>query len=749
MLQYVRLIAMKPFVVSLLLASALFGAHQTIDPAKGLVLANNHVRLEFAPENMGLVAMVDLATGRNHIPPIASGVKPRLWELTIGRGATSRAMDNSYRVCSLARVETLPGRVRRAVMEWNGMRWWLEDNAFTVRVTIDLPPDSGIAQWRIFVENNSDYWGLRSVAFPVVAGFPAAGAYDIARPVFASGGHLLKQWSDPVQGRHPSGGWPMQFFSLHSGKDSVYAGTRDADGRAKDFGAEPGKQFSVIHYPENLTEAGSGWPDFYPVEFGVFQGSWVDAARHYREWALRQKWAAAGKLSGRSLSQLILNASFWVCESWLWKDPPSSPARSADMNEWVREKTKAAEKADPRELNLPLFEAQERMGVPAALHWYNWHQTDFDHQYPHFFPAKPGAAERVRDLVSRGVLVMPYINGCSADMNIPDWDKFAPYAIRDEAGGLRHHFYSDAAGRLLTMCPTQAFWQGTVARLVDRLVSELGVNGVYVDQVSAMEHELCFNRAHGHPLGGGRYWTDGNRELLRKVRHVAERASRRVTITSEGADEMFLDLVDANLTWAQPADYEIPLMQIVYSGYTILFGSPVDFTQSDRLFRYAQGQALIDGRQNGWMSLRLFDDRHEAKIRYLKECARTRARFGRYLTYGRLLEPITPLSCVPSFTEDVFGWNDKHRGSAPVAEGRLYQAEDGRLAVCRANYGDQPVSFRYRVDPRRFGGSGIAFERTDLLEAASVNVFELPAITESTSKAAGTAREMRPAATRR
>jgi hypothetical protein len=219
---------------------------------------------------------------------------------------------------------------------------------------------------------------------------------------------------------------------------------------------------------------------------------------------------------------------------------------------------------------------------------------------------------------------------------------------------------------------------------------------------------------------------DGNRELLRKVRNVADRAGRQVTITSEGADEMFLDLVDANLTWAQPTDWEIPLMQVVYSGYTLLFGSPCDYQQSDRFFRYGQGQALIDGRQNGWMNLRLFDPKHERKVQYLKECARTRAAYGKYLTYGQFLEPVSPLDAVPTFSEDVFGWNRKHRGSAPVAEARLWKAEDGGLAIFFANYGDERVRFRYRVDPARFGGKRGAIEHTESLEPASVKVVELP-----------------------
>ena len=118
---------------------------QAVDPAKGLVLANDYVRLEFEPGGMGLRAMVDLKSGRNHLQP--GQEKATLWEVTLGRGTLNKPATNNYKPCNYARIDTLPGNVRRAVMEWNGLRWWLEDKSLTIRVTVDLPPDSGIAQW--------------------------------------------------------------------------------------------------------------------------------------------------------------------------------------------------------------------------------------------------------------------------------------------------------------------------------------------------------------------------------------------------------------------------------------------------------------------------------------------------------------------------------------------------------------------------------------------------------------------------
>jgi hypothetical protein len=680
---------MTKLLFALLFTTAVWGA--AVDPAKGLTLENRFVRLEFEPGGMGLSAMIDRAGGFNHIGPVEG--KHLLWEVNFGRGTQVRPMNNNYKLCTYARVDRMADGTQRAVMEWNDLRWWLENGAVTVKVIVELPPDSGIARWRIFVENLSDYWGVWTVSYPLVNGFPAAGSYDIARPVFASGGHLLKAWKEKVEGRYPSGNWPMQFMALSAGKNSVYLGTQDPEARAKDFLVEPGVRAATVHYAENMGVAGSDWPDYHPIEFGVYQGNWIGAAHHYRGWALKQKWAQAGPLSRRAdMPQLVKDIGAWVQEGWEWNGA----------------------KGTPGEMNAPFVEAQRMMGTPMGLHWYGWHHMPFDNDYPHFLPAKPGFKERVKDLVSRGLLVMPYINGSSADMNIKDFDRFAPHAIMDEAGGLRMTKYSEQAGRLLSMCPSSVFWQDAISTLVDKLIGEEGVNGVYVDQISAMKHELCFNPKHAHPLGGGHYWATGNRELLRKIKNVAGKNGRNAVITSEGADEVFFDLLDANLTWALPTDWEIPMMEMVYSGYTIFIGSPCDFNQNARLFRFAQGQALIDGRQNGWMNFSLFKPEHAEKAAYLRQCARYRVAAKKYLTYGRLVEPIESSTAVPQFSDDQFGWNTKHRGTAPLAEGRLWQAEDGKLGVLLANYSDQEIPFTWRVDPGRYGMKGGAYKLADL-----------------------------------
>ena len=106
-------------------------ASKTVDPADGLVMSNEHVRLEFEPEGMGLTAMVDLATGHNHIQSVEG--KHLLWEIAFCKGTQNRKINNNYKPCNYARVENLPDGGQLATLEWNELRWWLEDSVVTIR----------------------------------------------------------------------------------------------------------------------------------------------------------------------------------------------------------------------------------------------------------------------------------------------------------------------------------------------------------------------------------------------------------------------------------------------------------------------------------------------------------------------------------------------------------------------------------------------------------------------------------------
>jgi len=737
---------MKPIVfltlaIVLNLTSANLTAQSFIDPALGFTLENDYVRYVFEPVGMGLSAMTDKRTGYNHIDNVQG--KHLLWQIVFGKGTQRPSIDNNYKPCSYANHIKNKEGDQVLILEWNDLRFWEEDSISSVKVTVKLPADDGVARWKISVSNRSDYWGLWEVSCPAVNGFPTAGNYDLAVPVTGTGGHLLKGWDGIFKKRSPSGFMPMQFVSFNKGSDAVYFSSQDGESRAKDFSFDSKeKTLSLIRYPENMGVAGSDLPGYYEVYFGPYQGGWLEAAYRYRDWALNQIWTAKGPISRRAdFPEIATNIGFWIRDTWVWDLPPEEDKNTGDPLSWRRDER------DPHEMNIPFLNAMKKMETPIAFQWYGWHHVLFDNEYPHYLPPLKGFKERVAELVDAGALIVPYINGLSADSKLSDWYMFDPHAIKDEAGGLRQKFYRDGAGRLTPMCPNQNFWQYTVNNIVDSIVNVYGANGIYMDEISCNSHELCFNPDHRHPLGGGRYWADGYRDLYRKTLNIAHQSGKDIVITSESANEIFYDLVTANLFTGRPTDYEIPMLQVVYSGYTLFYASRCDFRGSRNLFNFCVGQGFIDGKQIGWMDFDLFRPEFNNKLEYLKLCAKYRVSTKDYLTFGRLIKPVYPENEMPVFEEEFKG-GGAHKGKAPCAEARLWQAEDGRIAVFFASYTDKQTTFKYRIDPSEYGlvadkyqiseitpescqplakTSGV-ISRTEILEPNSVKVIEISVV---------------------
>jgi len=736
---------MRHIFVCILLFSLISGAGATgrtvIDPSMGCKLENKFSRYVFEPVGMGLSAMVDLETGYNHIDPVDGG--HLLWEVVFGKGIQRPSINNNYKPCSYATLIKKTNGDQMLILEWNDLRFWNEDSICSVKLTIELPENNGIAQWRISVSNLSDYWGLWEVACPAINGFPAGGRYDVAFPTTGSGGHLIKNWEDVLRQRSPSGFFPMQFMSFNAGTNAVYFSSSDGESRAKDFYVNSKeKKLSLVRYPENMAVTGSDLPDYYPVSFGPYQGGWLEAAHRYREWAMQQIWTARGPISQRpDFPEIATNIGFWVRDTWVWDLPADVNKNTGDPHTWGRDER------DPHEMNLPFLKAMETMGVPIAFQWYGWHHNTFDFEYPHFLPPLKGFKERVAELVGAGALIVPYINGLSADSKLPDWHKFDHHAIKDQSGGLRQKFYRDGSGGLTPMCPNQNFWHYSINNVVDSIINVYGANGIYLDEISCNSHELCFNPDHRHPLGGGRYWADGYRDLYRKTMNIAQQDGKQAVITSESANEIFFDQVAGNLFTVHPTPYEIPMLQVVYSGYTLFYASRCNFRLSNLLFNFGVGQGFIDGRQIGWMDFDLFRPEFRDKLEYMKNCARYRMVTKDYLTFGRLWEPVYPDNEVPVLQEE-FSAGGLSKGTAPSAEARLWQAEDGRIAIFIANYVDEEVEFSYTINPGKYGlnagnyqvteitpdgnlpvsRSGKTISRTEILKPATVKVVEFAPI---------------------
>ena len=256
-------------------------------------------------------------------------------------------------------------------------------------------------------------------------------------------------------------------------------------------------------------------------------------------------------------------------------------------------------------------------------------------------------------------------------------------------------------GRMLIMCPTQKFWHDKILAVVDTLYREHNVNGVYIDQVSAHPAEFCFDKSHGHPLGGGAYWVEGYRRMMSEVKKYA--APRKLVITSEDTAEPYMDMIDAYLTWGTLGD-DLPMLQMVYSGYTLYFGSRAE-SLPDEMFNMVEGRAFLWGHQNGWMTPFYLQPGHEKKAEFMKKIGSYRVSTREYLTYGELVSIVKPANRVP-IIQGRYGNSGELRFDYPEVMGSVWKAEDGRIGVFMVNTRERDNRLDFVLDLNDYSTAG-------------------------------------------
>jgi hypothetical protein len=347
---------------------------------------------------------------------------------------------------------------------------------------------------------------------------------------------------------YPSLTAAMPFVAFYHDGAGLYVGFEDQQGSHKRLQVKSTADATTVtftHFPCDAdTVAGKYAPQF-DVVVGTFRGDYWNAAQIYRTFSHQTRW-------GGSEHELRLNnpaqpTPEWLRDIDLWLKPEPEPLKNVE----------ACRKAG------------EFFGVPIALHWYKWHEVPYDTYYPEFFPPKPHFREGVKALQDAGFRVMPYINGRLCDPRSKTWTEGGnKWAARDDKGQPYTEVYGSKVP-LHSMCPATPQWQAKIAGLVDRLVNEYGVDGVYIDQITAAYAVRCLNPDHGHSPGGGTFWVEGYRKMMDAIR--AKLPNGRI-LTSEENAECWNDQFDALLLVNTPAadgKRIIPLMPAVYGGRII------------------------------------------------------------------------------------------------------------------------------------------------------------------------------------
>lgn len=664
---------MKRVLLSLAICAG-FGSAE----AAPLVLENEALAIHFSQAGSGfaVTSVVNRLVGASRF--VETNLRePDFWEIRLvnDEGANPHKAVRLY--------NHTPSRVRRVekladgfVFVWEGISIpGGETNAVDVRAQVRLPAGTAASEWTLSVVNRSKTWALHETRYPVLTGVVKTGEADVLMPFKNMGARLHRAYDieKGAMGTFGFPGWYPPVAAYLKDGGGLYLAAHDAEARNKSLVFSRGAKVEFVTPVENAGVPGrAAEGPRYPVVLAAFAGDWWQAAWRYRAWATRQKWCAKGMKAQRAdYPRRLAELDLWLLGGGL----PSTVSNTLEV----------ARNALP--------------GLNLGFHWYSWNVQPFDTHYPEYFP-KVGVKEVCGWAAQEGFLVMPYINGRLWDMGLASYPYARAAVCGAPGGGVRREHYNNRDFGV--MCPAAAPWQETLRFNATNVVFGLNAGALYYDQITCSRPQLCRNPAHGHPLEGGSWWADGYRAALVPIH--ADFAEKGVPLTSEGAAETWLDVVDGYLIATLPMADDVPFYPAVYSGYATYYGARVHIRDTPASFFAAQARALLWGVIPGWNYPWTFthaNRRDAAEALRIVGNARHAAR--EFLGYGTLEDELRPIDPLPTVAME---WSETRNGKVTLASqpklaaivGTVWKNAAGtRTAVMAVNVSEKPQTVRFRL----------------------------------------------------
>jgi len=282
---------------------------------KPYVFENSTIRFEFDPVNYGISGIIDQRDQFNFIRTVNSSCQ--LWELIFVKGDEREKLSNADFKLKGKEIAKIENGNKELILNWENISNRSEDLFANVIVKINLPSSSGLAEWTIAVENNSPEWSLEEVDFPKITGFLSKGSFNIAGCLeeINPWGTLYEYFEGRIEKVYPGGEgkFPVQFFSVMQGANSLYLAAHDSVQRSKTIVLDPGNEFCVKNLADSIGVMGNDYNASSTAVIGVYKGDWLEAAKIYRKFATQAPWIKKNKEN--IAKEILKDAAIYLCES--------------------------------------------------------------------------------------------------------------------------------------------------------------------------------------------------------------------------------------------------------------------------------------------------------------------------------------------------------------------------------------------------------------------------------------------------
>lgn len=746
------------------------------------VLENDRVRFAFA-EHRGRLTLSEILDKATVVQFIETNLPParlrNLWQASLRSADAMTGIDETG---DMAVDRRATDRGEELVFQWQGLAIEDRKGLFDVTMTVLLPRDSALAEWRIRMVNRSDKFGIWIAKFPNIVNLKKLASADapdfLAIPGGNGGGAGEGQlYRDPFQTLHPFvRTYPcyhqsMQFNAYYGAQGGLYLATHDGDANLKGFLFKPMTvlntpvmTYEVQNYPPDSGVAGTGYAQEFATVIGPFAGDWYDAARIYRAWALQQKWCRLGPTRDRTdITPAIKNGAYWMMAPLDFVPSNEPHMRKLARTLPIEEVQKRARTINVESTLAMVREAHQYFGYPMILWCNEWFDGGGDTSPPRYVPMnRLDAYLAALHKEFTNVLFSAHIQPKRYSTQVREYDQQVIDSLEKTPGGQLHigpvmpgesddvHAYP---------CWATKWWQDFWADKT-RARAKLGIDGFHIDELgSATSFDVqCFNRDHGHPIGGGTLYAETRRNMVTVLRENGRKVRPDFAAHHEVLNEIYIDVADAAEVCTSPSNHNIPLYEAVYHDYNFIMGRRIMQWNDRNLFPKGRGDgdANIDefvasfgetyvwGNQPGWTRIDIAS--YAPKVAaIIKQFMDARYRAMKFLNFGDMMRPLRVVGELPRVT-NIWRYKDTPEHTQPAILNSVWKAADGTAGIVLVNITGSEQTIRYRCDlaecgitagkvtvtridgekPVQVGESaGAILERTDSVGPRSVAIFEV------------------------
>ncbi len=596
----------KPLLITTSLAALIclhFLLNESISYAQGdsIRLSSSDLTIEIGRQKGNLLSIQD-----KYDHELVANQEGHLFEFVLQKEGGETKYVNSNQA---DRVRVDQSDTHRLTLRYSQIASYGDDLSATLEIEAH-PLKSGIT-FKLDTTNRTA-WILSEATYPVIDMPMTLGPTHSDDTAFVPGGDGFIVRSEALDNVFAWRSYPgmasMQFMAYYDDNQGLSLQGRDTEGNVKAIFIHNEDDVLRLRMTYLLTyEPGR---DFLgpPEVLYACKKSWMDAAEHYREWALEQDWARppanqpewmndaafltvykfrpvknvdeppfegtdyqpSGTLnddntclfipyddahSGRGITGM----SSLCVVSKSWRDfltPPSADSPPRNMllcKEWEHEG------AFTSPYYFPLYPSEETIkSVLAEVG-----------QYGHMpGPSLAGAKWMIgRNELQDGTYVVTAFDGRERF----ETEGRGLCVVEENGDVLRRGPRTGWAGEYSFFCLgtewARSFWNDTCKKLV-----KAGFVFLHFDQFNGGNCPDCYSTEHGHPRGPGTWKIKRIRELLKEVRDTGQALEPRLLMTMEDPQELLIDRIDIHFSklsnfipgGLSPGSEMVPAFQFVY-----------------------------------------------------------------------------------------------------------------------------------------------------------------------------------------